>query len=130
MIPIDSLDTVITKEKWKCQWKGCHESTSSLESGLHFGHYIAALRSDHASYFHALKATLIIQRGVVLERWAHGLSVMLKKMFGCALITKLQSILLMEADFNATNKIIYGQQMLHQVRKYKLIPEEIYSKQN
>jgi hypothetical protein len=31
----------------------------------------------------------------------------------------------MEADFNATNKIIYGQRMLHQARKYNLIPEEI-----
>ncbi len=55
---------------------------------------------------------------------------MLEKMFGCALITKLWSILLMEADFNATNKIIYGQRMLHQARKYQLIPEEIYSKWN
>ncbi len=55
---------------------------------------------------------------------------MLEKMFGCVLITKLQSILLMEVDFNATNKIIYGQQMLHQARKYKLIPEEIYSNWN
>jgi hypothetical protein len=128
MIPIDSLDTLITKEEWRRQWKGHHESTSSLELGLHFGHNIAALRSDHASYFYALKATLIIWRGVVLERWAHGLSSMLKKMFGCVLITKLRSTLLMEADFNATNKITYGQQMLHQVRKYKLIPEEIYSK--
>jgi hypothetical protein len=36
----------------------------------------------------------------------------------------------MEANFNATNKIIYGQQMLHQARKYKLIPEEIFSKWN
>jgi hypothetical protein len=34
----------------------------------------------------------------------------------------------MEADFNATNNIIYGQRMLHQAWKYKLIPEEIYSK--
>jgi hypothetical protein len=128
MVPIDSLDTIITKEEWRCQWKGCHESTSSLELGLHFGHYITALCSNHASYFHALKAILIIWRSVVLERWACGLSIMLKKMFGCVLITKLWSIPLMEADFNATNKIIYGQQMLHQVRKYKLIPEEIYSK--
>ena len=55
---------------------------------------------------------------------------MLEKMFGCALITKLRSILLMEADFNATNKIIYGQRMLQQARKYKLVPEEIYSEQN
>jgi hypothetical protein len=55
---------------------------------------------------------------------------MLEKMFGCALITKLRSILLMEADFNATNKIIYGQRMLQQARTYKLIPEEIYSERN
>jgi hypothetical protein len=34
---------------------------------------------------------------------------MLEKIAGCALITKLRSILLMEADFNCTNKIIYGQ---------------------
>ena len=109
MIPINSLNTLITKEEWRHRWRGCRELTSSLESGLHFGHYIAGLALDHISYVHALKATVIIWRGVVLDRWARGLSVMLEKMFDCALITKLQSILLMEADFNATNKIIYGQ---------------------
>ena len=55
---------------------------------------------------------------------------MLEKLFGCALITKLRSILLMAADFNSTNKIIYGQRMLQVVRNYKLMPEEIYSKKN
>jgi hypothetical protein len=33
---------------------------------------------------------------------------MLEKMLGVTLVTKLRAILLMEADFNATNKIIYG----------------------
>jgi hypothetical protein len=55
---------------------------------------------------------------------------MLERVFGCALITKLRLILLMEMDFNATNKIFYGQRMLDAVRKYKLMPEEIYSKKN
>jgi hypothetical protein len=73
---------------------------------------------------------LIMKRGIVLDRWARGLSVMLEKMFGCALITKLRSILLMEADFNSTNKLIYGQCMLHTARCYKLICEEIYSERN
>jgi hypothetical protein len=114
MIPRDSLNTLLTKEDWRRQWQVRWESTSSSELGLHFGHYIAGISLDHISYFHALKATLILRRGIVLERWARGLSVMLGKIFGCALITKLWSILLMEADFNATNKIIYGQQMLHQ----------------
>eukprot|EP00956_Cyclotella_meneghiniana_P000972 scaffold1144_cov22-Cyclotella_meneghiniana.AAC.6 len=46
---------------------------------------------------------------------------------GVKLINKLRAILLMEADFNAANKIIYGERMLDQARKYKLMPEEIIS---
>ena len=38
----------------------------------------------------------------------------------------------MEADFNATNKTIYGIRMLYndQKYKYKLMPEEVFSKRN
>ncbi len=36
----------------------------------------------------------------------------------------------MEADFNATNKMIHGQRMLDTAHHYKLVPEEIYSEQN
>jgi hypothetical protein len=82
------------------------------------------------SHLQALQATLVVKRGIVLERWSNGLSVMLEKIFGCSLITKLRSILLMEADFNVTNKVIYGVRMLANVRKYKLMPEEVYSERN
>jgi hypothetical protein len=40
---------------------------------------------------------------------------------------KLRSILLMEGDFHASNKIILGQLMMDKAREHKLIPEEIYS---
>jgi hypothetical protein len=36
----------------------------------------------------------------------------------------------MEVDFNATNKAVYGIQMLSNVKKYKLMPEEVYSERN
>jgi hypothetical protein len=36
----------------------------------------------------------------------------------------------MEADFNATNKTVYGIRMLANVGKYKLMPEEVYSERN
>jgi hypothetical protein len=55
---------------------------------------------------------------------------MLEKIFGCSLITKLRSILLMEADFNATNKTIYGIRMLANARRYHLMPEEVFSEWN
>ena len=82
------------------------------------------------SYFQALQANLVVKRGIVLERWSNGLSVMLEKISGCLLITKLRSILLMEADFGATNKVVYGMRMLANVRKYRLMPEEVYSERN
>jgi hypothetical protein len=51
-------------------------------------------------------------------------------MFGVCLVSKLRAILLMEADFNAMNKEVHGVWMLDTARKYKLMPEEIFSKKN
>ena len=36
----------------------------------------------------------------------------------------------MEAYCNAANKIVYGNQMLANARKYKLMPEDIFSERN
>jgi hypothetical protein len=55
---------------------------------------------------------------------------MLEKISGCTLITKSRLILLMEADFNAANKVVFGQHMLDHDRHHDLIPDEIYSKRN
>jgi hypothetical protein len=55
---------------------------------------------------------------------------MLEKTLGVTLVSKLRAILLMEADFNATNRIMYGVRMMKNVRDHRLMPEEIYSKKN
>jgi hypothetical protein len=52
---------------------------------------------------------------------------MLEKTLGVTLVTKLRAILLMEGNFNAANKIVYGTQMLDNARRYRLMPEEIFS---
>ncbi len=99
-------------------------------SELHFGHYIAGADCDFISQFHALRVSLALKRGIALECWANGLLVMLEKIFGIRLVSKLHAILLMEADFNAMNKEVYGARMLDEAWKYKLVPEEIFSKKN
>ena len=104
-------------EEWENRWKQEKEDTSSSMSGLHFGHYKAGDQSQIISHFHALKTSLILCRGITLERWSHGLLVMLENMFGCSLVTKLCSILMIELDFNFANKTIYGGRMLDNVRK-------------
>ncbi len=45
-------------------------------------------------------------------------------------MTKLRAILLMEGDFNATNKIVYGVWMMKNAWGYHLMPKEIFSKKN
>ena len=52
---------------------------------------------------------------------------MLEKTLGVTLVTKLRAILLMEGNFNAANKIVYGKRMLDNARKGRLMPEEIFS---
>ncbi len=115
IVPANLVTGIISQECWQQRWKEVKEDTSLSPSRLHFGNDIT------------LCVSLALKKGIALERWANGLSVMLEKMFGVRLVSKLQAILLMEADFNAMNKEVYGVRMLEEARKYKLIPEEIFS---
>ena len=70
---------------------------------------------DQISDFHVLKTSLALVHGIALKRWPSGLCVMLEKTPGVRLITKLGAILLMEADFNIANKIVFGERMMTQL---------------
>ena len=129
-VPQDLVSICITPQQWKQYWQAVNEETSSSESGLHFGHYVVGSASDIISYYHAARVTMVIAHAIQLERWSRGFSVMLEKTIGVTLVTKLRAILLMEADFNATNKIIYGSRMMERARESNLMPEEIFSERN
>lgn len=102
-----------------------------LESGLHFGHYIAGVDSDLISYCHTLLVayadlisycyTLLVVYAAV--RWGYSPA---RLVAGCSLVEKMQTILLLEADFNFTNKMIYGDRMLANSRRYGCMAEEIF----
>jgi hypothetical protein len=100
------------------------------ESRIHFGHYIVGSKSDIISHHHAACMSVTLAHTILLERWSRRLTVMLEKTLGVTLVTKLWAILLMEGDFNATNKIVYGTRMLENACKHQLTPEEIFSKRN
>ena len=106
--------------------QGKREKLSSV-SGLHFSHYKVGAKSDMISHLHALKTSVALRRGVFLARWAKGLLVMLEKILGSTFLTKFRAIMLTEADFNNSNKKIFGFRMLENARKYRFIPEEVYS---
>ena len=115
IVPADSVSSTITGQQWSAYWTRAKEETSSSESGLHFGHQIASAHSPLLSHLHATRCSIALRKGFGPRRWSRGLSVMLEKIKGCSVVTKLRSILLMEADFNAVNKIIYGNRMMNNV---------------
>lgn len=126
-VPADSISSVITGQQWSSYWTQAREETSSSELGLHFSHQIALAHSLLLSHLHATRCSIALHRGFGLQRWSQGLSVMLEKIRGCLVVNKLRSILLMEADFNAVNKIIYGSRMMNNVWQHGMMPDEIFS---
>jgi hypothetical protein len=77
IVPPNSVTGVISKEQWKKIWKKAKEDTSLSQSGLHFGHDIVGADCNYISQFHALCVLLALKKGIALERWSNGLSVML-----------------------------------------------------
>jgi hypothetical protein len=130
LVPENSVTIIITPEQWKQYWKVISKETFSSESGIHFGHYIVGSKSDIISHYHSARVLVILAHAIKLKRWSRDISVMLEKTLGVTLVTKLRTILLMEGDFNATNKIVYELRMLQNARNHNLMPEEIFSKKN
>ena len=68
MVPQDSVTGLISWERWQQRWKKVKEDTSSSQSGLHFGPYIAGADCDYISQLHALRVSLTLKKGIALER--------------------------------------------------------------
>ena len=87
-------------------------------------------KSDIISHYHSARVLVILAHAIKLKRWSRDISVMLEKTLGVTLVTKLRTILLMEGDFNATNKIVYRVRMLQNARNHNQMPEEIFREKN
>ena len=108
-------EVVVTDEHFCCYWQRYKERTSLLILGIHVGHYKTATHSDEITNFLSQKITLIAQGGCPPDKWGHGLQVMLEKVAGVALVNKLRAILLMEANFNYMNKLIFGHNAINKM---------------
>ena len=75
---------------------------------------------------HALKLSLIAQTGSAPERWAQGLSVMLRKIARVAIVTKLRAILLRKLISTITTSLSLAR-MMDLTKRHGIVPEEIFS---
>jgi len=93
-----------TPEDYQYGWKHARESTASSLSGVHFGHYIAAIDDIITEKINRLMATIPMLTGISPQRWRHALNVMLEKVAGNCSVEKLRIIMLFKADFHNNNK--------------------------
>ena len=123
----DNNEIIITPEDFKRFWKKVNEFTSSSMSGVHYGHYKAAIQDPLSTNILALQQTVIARSGIPPESWSIGLQVMLEKIAGVCLVEKLRAIQLYEADFNCYNQFIFGRQAMQTLTDSRYIPEELFS---
>jgi hypothetical protein len=77
-----------------------------------FGHCKVSAKLEHFATFFAGKSTFIARTGCAPSRWGIGLTVLLEKIAGIALVNKLRAILLSEADSNMFNCYVFDQRAM------------------
>ena len=97
-------------------------------SGVHYGHYKAAIQNDILSAALALQLTVVARSSIPPENWSVGLQVMLEKIAGVCLVKKLRAIQLYEADFNCYNQFVFGRQAMQMLTECGYIPDKLSAK--
>ena len=85
--------------------------------------YIASATSLYFTAILTELASIPWETRITIERWQKSLNVALEKIQGVRLLTKLQTINLLEADYNTGTKLIFIQRMISNAYDMGLILE-------
>lgn len=117
----------ITTQQYQHYFCRIKENTASSPSGLHHGHDKSSAQHEQLSEFFAFQMTTIMRSGLQPTRWGMALQVLLEKIAGVCLVTKLRSIQLYDSHFNWFNKIIFNDAAMLKLTQSGCLPEELYS---
>jgi hypothetical protein len=78
----ERTEIIITPDNVKIFWTKVGEFTPSSMSGVHYGHYKAAMKCNVSTKILAQQLTVVAQSGIPPDSWSIGLQVMLEKMLG------------------------------------------------
>jgi hypothetical protein len=123
----ETIKTHVSSEDFRSWWSTANEKIQSSKSGAHFGHYKAAAYDKYLTCLHVAKMNLVLRTGIPLERWGHGITVLLEKKFGSIYIDKLRAICLFEADFNWLTKIVFSKKMISNAKEKGIIPDNQFA---
>jgi hypothetical protein len=88
----EGKEIIITPEEFIRFWQKVREFMSSSSSGVHYGHYKAAIQDLNSAGLLALQLTVIARSSIPLESWSVGLQIVLEKIGWVCLVEKLWAI--------------------------------------
>ena len=106
------IDTNIDIVRWYSYWKSSEEKIVLSYSSLYFRHYKALTQLYNISHIKSQLANLAILNITPLIRWQKSVLIILEKKYNNILVRKLHMILLLEADFDTVNKILFNLQLI------------------
>ena len=121
-----NIGSSIPTHVFSSAFQAARETTSSSFSGLHYGHYKALFQHTELSEVEATWIHAPFKWGFSSKRSRVGIDVMIEKKPGVRNVDKLRAILLFEADFNSTAKIL-ARQLMYNAEKW-LAPEQYGSR--
>ncbi len=96
-------------------------------SGVHYGHYKAAIQCDISTKIVAQQLTVVARSGIPPESWSIRLQVMLDKIARVCLVKKLRAIQLYKACFNCYNQFVFRKAAMDSLNSISYTPKELFS---
>ena len=108
-------------------WRTADEKTESSRSTVGFNHMIAQSHSKKLTSIQVRKLNLIVRNGFPLDRWLHGILLLLQKEVGNIDIDKLRFIILFECDFNWLLKMFFSKRLMSRAIENDSLPQEFFA---
>ncbi len=127
LVNMEGTEIIITPEDFTHFWTRVGKFTSSSMSGVHCGHYKAAIKCNISTKILTQQLTVVARSGIPPRNWTISLQVMLEMIAGACLVEKLRAIQLYKADFNCYNQSVFGNTAMDLLNSIGYTPEELFS---
>ena len=121
---IPRIKVALTEEEVRQTWRVTKEKKASAPSGRYNATYKAMAADKTLLKYLTMSMNLPLLTGHAYQRWHTFLDIMAFKKENCIQIDSLRSIVLSEADWNATGRILITKKMMQQAENLELLPNE------
>jgi len=123
--PPTDINITITAKDLRGAIASIPERTLSSSSGMHAGHYQAALHDECLIEFECLKMNIALVYSIPPNCWLLALQILLEKTPGRPLIHRLRIIQLLKMDMNITFKLIWGRRLVWNIEDNNLMEDTL-----